>query len=88
MLTQLLSHTVLFESVLGVNSIVDAIIIIIKLTEVMMMMMMMMMILMMMKDSRLNHEFHSCRNQSCSLLGAANILQKLLSEVISLIEAI
>ena len=86
MLTQLLSHTVLFESVLGVNSIVDAIIIIIKLTEVMMMMMMM--ILMMMKDSRLNHEFHSCRNQSCSLLGAANILQKLLSDVIFLIEGI
>ena len=37
MLKQLLSHTVLFESVLGVNSIVNAIIIILKLTEVMMM---------------------------------------------------
>ena len=58
MLTNLLSHTVLFKSVLGVNSIVDAIIVIIKLTEVMMMMMMMM------KDSRLNREFQSCRNQS------------------------
>ena len=62
MLTHLLSHTVLFKSVLGVNSIVDAIIVIIKLTEVIMMMMMMMM--MMMKDSRLNREFQSCRNQS------------------------
>ena len=63
MLTHLLSHTVLFKSVLGVNSIVDAIIVIIKLTEVMMMMMMMMMRIMM-KDSRLNREFQSCRNQS------------------------
>ena len=62
MLTHLLSHTVLFKSVLGVNSIVDSIvditIVIIKLTEVIMMMMMMM------KDSRLNREFQSCRNQS------------------------
>ena len=62
MLTDLLSHTVLFKSVLGVNSIVDSIvdiiIVIIKLTEVIMMMMMMM------KDSRLNREFQSCRNQS------------------------
>ena len=66
MLTHLLSHTVLFKSVLGVNSIVDAIIIIviIKLTEVIMMTMMMMMMMMMMKDSRLNREFQSCRNQS------------------------
>ena len=64
MLTHLLSHTVLFKSVLGVNSIVDSIvditIVIIKLIEVIMMMMMMMM----MKDSRLNREFQSCRNQS------------------------
>ena len=79
MLKQLLSHTVLLESVLGVNSRANAImiiiIIIIKLIEVMMMMRM--------KDSGLNHEFQSCRNQHC--LVQVTSCKSCLSEVIYLI---
>ena len=81
MLKQLPSHTVLFESVLGVNSRANAIIIIIiiiKLIEVMMMMRM--------KDSGLNHEFQSCRNQHC--LVQVTSCKSCLSEVIHLIEGI
>ena len=82
MLKQLPSHTVLFESVLGVNSRANAImiiiIIIIKLMEVMMMMRM--------KDSGLNHEFQSCRNQHC--LVQVTSCKSCLSEVIYLIEGV
>ena len=81
MLKQLPSHTVLFESVLGVNSRANAMIIIIitiKLIEVMMMMRM--------KDSGLNHEFQSCRNQQC--LVQVTSCKSCLSEVIYLIEGI
>ena len=82
MLKQLLSYTVLFESVVGVNSrakaIMIIIIIIIKLIEVMMMMRM--------KDSGLNHEFQSCRNQHC--LVQVTSCKSCLSEVIYLIEGI
>ena len=82
MLKQLLSYTVLFESVVGVNSRANAImiiiIIIIKLIEVMMMMRM--------KDSGLNHEFQSCRNQHC--LVQVTSCKSCLSEVIYLIEGI
>ena len=82
MLKQLLSYTVLFESEVGVNSRANAImiiiIIIIKLIEVMMMMRM--------KDSGLNHEFQSCRNQHC--LVQVTSCKSCLSEVIYLIEGI
>ena len=74
----------MFESVLGVNSRANAIIIIIiiiKLIEVMMMMMMIMM-----KDSGLNHEFQSCRNQHC--LVQVTSCKSCLSEVIYLIEGV
>ena len=84
MLKQLPSHTVLFESVLGVNSRANAIIIIIiiiKLIEVMMMMKMIMK-----KDSGLNFEFQSCRNQHC--LVQVTSRKSCLSEVIYLIEGI